>query len=321
MRSAERRVLIAAVIVAGCSGGASVDAGAHGDAATRSDASAAVDAGRDRDTGTDAAADAAGSHDAGPPRDPFAANRDRLLTTYLEYLRAHPDETQSNGLRGGALTSVCDLWDRLDPSVQAVFLTITARLEGSVLGRDGSTMLDHVTRLYRLVGGEGASATDPGSCGGGEYNRMIMSMDPALHEALRLANARRGARNGDGTFDLADIPSDGFWRDSHDLGGPHSPFDLSDETDDGAPRGQVHFFDDPTSALANAALGRMDLTSLVDPYALEMDQDYDCAHSSNPSCDYTFYGPACLPQSTELGLDIYTDNYGSVEPAWRPIGC
>jgi hypothetical protein len=52
-----------------------------------------------------------------------------------------------------------------------------------------------------------------------------------------------------------------------------------------------------------------------------MDQDYDCVHSSNPLCEYTFYGAACLPQSTELGVDIYVDNYGSVEPGWTPLGC
>jgi hypothetical protein len=52
-----------------------------------------------------------------------------------------------------------------------------------------------------------------------------------------------------------------------------------------------------------------------------MDQDYDCVHSSNPLCEYTFYGAACFPQTTKLGLDIYVDNYGSVDPDWMPIGC
>src|SRR6185503_21158081 len=109
-------------------------------------------------------------------------------------------------------------------------------------------------------------------CGGGEYNRMIMQDDMTLHAAMVAANADKGAT----PYDIADIPMGGFWRDSHDLGGPHAPFDLSDETNDGAPRGQTQYFSDPASAVANAPLGRMDLTTLVDPLALEMDHDYDC---------------------------------------------
>lgn len=66
---------------------------------------------------------------------------------------------------------------------------------------------------------------------------------------------------------------------SHDLGGAHAPFDISDETDNGAPRGQVQYFSDLTGAAATAPLGRTDLTTLVDPYAREMDQDYDCLHA------------------------------------------
>jgi hypothetical protein len=250
-----------------------------------------------------------------------AINRDRLIGTYLDHLEAHPDETQSNGLRGADLADVCDLWNRLDTSSRSVFLTLTARLQGSLLGVDQSPALDHITRVYRVVGGEGAVGTEPGSCGGGEFNRMIMSMDGQLHASLRAANASDGDRNDDGTFDISDIPEDASWRDSNDAAGPHEPFDLSNETEEGAPRGQVHYFVDPTSALANSPLGRLDVAALVDPFALEMDQDYDCAHNSNPTCEYTFYGRFCFPQSTELGVDIFTDNYGPIEPEWRPSGC
>lgn len=186
------------------------------------------------------------------PADTLAANRDRLLATYLAYLHAHP-AAQSNGL-DGTVGSVCALWGKLDGSSQAVYLTLTARLQGSRLGADGSSMLSHVARLYRLTGGQGAAAGNPGSCGGGEYNRMMMSMDPTLQQTLVAANSRKGATAPNGQPDLADVPGGGnrFWRDSHDLGGPHAPFDLSDETDSGAPRGQVQYFRDPSSA---AALG------------------------------------------------------------------
>lgn len=254
--------------------------------------------------------------------DTLDANRDRLLATYLAYLQAHPG-AQSNGLDGATLGGVCALWSALHPSDRAVFLTLTARMQGSTLGSDGTSMLSHVTRAYRVVGGQSATASDPGSCGGGEYNRMIMSMDGALHAALVAANGNKGAAGPSGAFDLADVPADSsrFWRDSHDAAGPHAPFDLSDETQDGAPRGQVQYFRDPTSSAANAPLGRMDLTALVDPSALEMDQDYDCVHNSNPACSYVTYGPLCAPEASRVGLDLYEANYGPTESGWHPTGC
>jgi hypothetical protein len=278
----------------------------------------ASDAGPDTGEPPEGGADADA---AGPPVDSLDANRDRLLATYLDYLKANAAQPQSNGLSGSNVSTVCDVWSKLAPSAQAVFLTLTARLQGSILGDDGSSMLSHVTKVYRIAGGQNATATDPGSCGGGEYNRMIMSMDAHLSGALRAANQHKGAVQSNGKPDIADIPASSFWRDSHDLGGPHAPFDLSDETEQGAPRGQAQYFADPASALAGSPLGRMDLTSLVDPYALEMDQDYDCVHNSNPSCTYITYGPLCFPQPSALGTDIYAETYGSIEPGWHPSGC
>jgi hypothetical protein len=253
--------------------------------------------------------------------DTLVSNRDRLLGTYLDYLEANPAETQTNGLSGSSVTDVCGLWTKLDPSSQDVFLTLTARMQGSILGIDGSSMLWHVTKLYRIAGGQGATATDPGSCGGSEYNRMIMSMDAELQAAQLAANQHQGAKQSNGKRDISDVVSSSYWRDSHDLGGPHGPFDISDETNGGAPRGQTQYFQDPTSTLANSPLGRQDLTTLVDPYALEMDQDYDCVHNSNPLCSYTTYGKFCLPQSTMLGVDVYTKSYGSYGAGYVPTGC
>jgi hypothetical protein len=152
---------------------------------------------------------------------------------------------------------------------------------------------------------------------------MILSIDTALHVALVAAHDHQGAAGTSGARDLADVAAGAtrFWRDSHDAAGPHAPFDLSDETEDGAPRGQVQYFRDPTSPAALAPLGRMDLSTLVDPSALEIDQDYDCVHNSNPSCSYTLYGPLCAPAATKSGLDIYESNYGLVESGWHPSGC
>jgi hypothetical protein len=282
--------MLLAVAIAGCAG-ASHTAGDH-----------------PPDAPSAGSADAPAATDAPITPDTLDGNRDRLLGTYLAWLQTQPGVVQSNGLDGGQLHSVCDLWSHLDPSSQNVFRTITHRLWGSVLSIDHTRMLEHVTKLYRVIGGQNATATDPGSCGGGEYNRLFFHVDPQLHDA-QLAHA------------IADITASSSWRASQDIGGPHSPFDISDETSGGAPRGQTQYFADPTSTAANAPLGRMDLATLVDPYALEMDQDYDCTHNSNPGCSYIFYGPACAPASSQLGTQIYTQDYGDFEPAYKPAGC
>ncbi|MBV8757463.1 MAG: hypothetical protein JO257_09320, partial [Deltaproteobacteria bacterium] len=245
--------------------------------------------------------------------DTLDGNRNRLLETYLAYLQSVPDTQMTNGLVGRNLHSVCDVWTALQPSARDVFLTLTHRLYGSRLA-GGTDALSLVTRIYRIAPGTGATATSAGSCGG-EGNRMIMSQDPRLHAAQLAASNRQGAA----PYDLADITT--FWRNSHDLGGPHAPFDLSDETNDGAPRGQTQYFKDPTSQVANTALGRPDIMNVVDPYALEMDQDYDCTHNSNPDCSYVFYGAACAPAANKLGTAIYSGNYGDFISSWQPAGC
>lgn len=295
--------------------GGTASTGSGGTASTSTVTTGSAGAGGDLpDAGSDGV-------DAGPPPDTLDAHRDRLLATYLAYLKANGAQPQSNGLSGSNVASVCDLWEKLAPSAQDVFLTLTARLQGSVLGDDGSSMLAHVTRVYRVAGGQGATAADPGSCGGGEYNRMIMSMDAHLHASLLAARQHQGAVQANGKPDLADLPANGAWRDSHDLGGPHAPFDASDETKDGAPRAQSQYFADLGSAAASAPLGRMDLATLVDPYALELDQDYDCVHDSNPDCAYVTYGALCFPQPSAKGTDIYAKTYGSYGAGYRPGGC
>jgi hypothetical protein len=295
---ARMRVTLAVVFVGACAGG-------HSNAGGQPDAPAG------------GSADAPMSVDAPVTPNTLDGNRDRLLATYLVWLQTQPTVTQSNGLVGGQLHDVCDLWSHLDPSAQNVFRTITHRLWGSVLHVDGSHELEHLTKLYRVIGGQSATSSSAGSCGGGEYNRMFFHMDAVLHDAQLAAFQDQGAS----PHDIADITASSAWRNSQDLGGPHTPFDTSDETIGGAPRGQTQYFRDPTSTAANAPLGRMDLTTLVDPYALEVDQDYDCTHNSNPDCSYIFYGAACAPGSSQLGTQIYIGNYGDFEATYKPAGC
>ena len=180
-------------------------------------------------------------------------------------------------------------------------------------------MLSHITAVHRLAGGDGATATDHGSCGGDNANRMFMTMDATLHAQLVAAN--QDARNSGGKTVLEDIPSNGYWRQTHDFAGAHAPFDMSDETNDGAPRGQVQFFSDPTSAKAKAPLGRTGVEDVVDPYALEMDQDYDCPHHSNPLCSYVAYQALCFPGDETEGLKLFTKKYGDDAPGFLPAGC
>src|SRR3954470_18245831 len=115
--------LVTLLVVAACSsshsGGTDIDAPAGADSATDSPA-------------------------------PAAKPRDRLLGTYPDWLKQHPGAT-TNGVDGAQLTDVCSLWTRLQPAAKAVFVTLTARMEGSHLARDGSTILDHVTKLYWLT--------------------------------------------------------------------------------------------------------------------------------------------------------------------------
>src|SRR5689334_16871116 len=99
------RSALVVVLAIGCGGGAS-----HGPDASGGDDDALVDS-----TPIDTPAN--------------LANRDRLIASYLAYLKANPTVTQSNGLSGANLSTVCDLWSRLQPAAQATFLTITARLD------------------------------------------------------------------------------------------------------------------------------------------------------------------------------------------------
>jgi hypothetical protein len=243
--------------------------------------------------------EATGEDDVEAAADDLSSNRARLFESYVTL----------RGVKDAA--STCDVWKTIDPSSRAVFLTLTARLQAGTLGSDGHSMLSHVTRIYRFVGGDGASARNSGSCGGGEANRMFFSVDRVLHAALVEAFERGGERT------LRD--GDSFWRSTHDLAGPHKPFDASDETDTSfGPRGQVQFFRSPTSDLANTALGRKGLESLVDPFVVEIDQDYNCLHDSNPLCTYVTTGPLCLPQFPSLGIDFQESSRGRVERDWKP---
>ncbi len=182
-------VCVALVTACGSSGGAN-DGGTTDDGSSQDGNT--NDVTTTKDAATDASADA--PVEAANPAcigDTLDANRNRLLETYFEYLKANATVPQSNGL-SNTVTSALDVWQKLDPSSQTVFLTLSARMQGSILGKDATSMLSHILKIYRITGGQGATANDPGSCGGGEYNRMIMSMDVELHDVQAQDECRSG---------------------------------------------------------------------------------------------------------------------------------
>jgi hypothetical protein len=235
----------------------------------------------------------------------------------------------------------CTAWRQgLDRSQQLVFLTITHRLTTSRLAPvsvspnavyyplyeeyvpDDRTPLDHVNAVYSIAGGHGPNAgSGTGDCGGGDNNRLFMSMDHQLWLALGLANATSGSVGNPGP--LVDPWNNRAWGESSDIAGPHDPFNVSDETAYGSPRGQVHFwlprmnpertaFLTPLEPASPGQVWRPGVEGVSDPYLLEMDQDYNWLHDSNPLC-----GGA---------INDYVNNHGNSGPEpidvnWEPAAC
>lgn len=272
--------LISALWLAGCGGGSmspdlGLDQSHSGDLAPSSHDDAALST-------LDAAVSDAG--DASPRS--LASLRDHLFSTLLQ-----PGEAP------------CERWSSYDPSARAIFLTITDRLWLSQTP-DGLSMLDHIVRVYGVLGG-GAKGT---TCGGVDNNRMFLGMDDYLWGLLNDAwNGGQVITDGGGHY----------WGKSADLGGPHKPFNLSDETATGTqcnlfiietgdskpPTGQVQFFKDGTAT----AFQRGGLSFPADPRMLEFDHDYNCLHDSNPTCqDFT---------------QRYVKNYGDFACDWVPVAC
>jgi hypothetical protein len=274
------RLGFAVLLLAGCaSAPMPTDAGGAMDAAGADAASdAAVDA-----AFVDALPLDARDDDAGAVDGTLAAHRDRLFAT----LGATP----------------CETWASLAASRRAVFLTITHRLFTSRTP-DGLPMLAHVEALHLVLGG-GSSGT---TCGGAENNRLFVSTDAYLH-----------ARMVDTWNDVAVI-TDGIgstWIHTRDRAGPHDPFDASIETDLGLrctllietsgsrpPTAQAHFFLDGSATSIERGAG---ISLPADPHMLEIDQDYNCVHDSNPTCrDFT---------------ERYRTNHGDFECDWVPSAC
>ncbi len=242
--------------------------------------------------------------------------------------------------RNAPQLDACTAWRQsLDLSQRMVFLTITHRLTTSRLGAsavaptsiylpihqayvpDYRTPLDHISVVWAIAGGNGpVRGSGAGSCGGIDNNRLFMSMSHQLWLAFGLSNATTGSVGYSGP--LVDPANNRSWRDTTDLGGAHEPFTVSDETSYGSPRGQVHFWLPRLNAErtgyfipvqpAYQQVWRRGVEGLTDPYMIEMDQDYNLQHDSNPLCGHA--------------LDAYLSNHGNSGPEpininWEPASC
>jgi hypothetical protein len=139
----------------------------------------------------------------------------------------------------------------------------------------GSEMaLDHVFKYWAVNGSDTSCCSGTDCCnGGGEWHRTFFSADD------KLIGYFRDIHSG--------LPE---WADSNDFGGPHAPFTQSDETQQGSPRGQTHFWAKDSEA---TVLMRNGVVGVMDPHVVEIDNDYNILHDSNPEGTYSFtYGRA-----------------------------
>lgn len=244
---------------------------------------------------------------AGEPRaKSLTENRERLFATYADRLGQ----------------STCDAWNGMTRPQQGVFLTTTDLLGKRVFIENGPDarpddgqlmVLDRTTKIYAVRGADGDE------CGGGEFNRMYFGVDRELMDLIR--NYESG------------LPM--FGR-SHDLKGPHDPFNGSRETKHGQPTGQMHFWKWDRVCTADITAGcnedrdtmvlrRKGVEGVDDPWIVEIDIDYNLPHDSNTECEYGgktgrekyekkwwYKGKAWEPGA---------EGAGNAELGWRPSGC
>ena len=208
-------------------------------------------------------------------------------------------------------SDVCQAWNSLSHPAKGAFLTLTHRLQISYLP-DYSVPLDHATKLYSILG-------DPDNdCHGGDDNRIFVSMDDYLWEAMAYANL--------GYVTTIDANGNPDWKWSSDAAGPHAPFDASNETSYGHPRGQTHFWISDYGFYYGVC--RADLNCIVDANILEMDQDYDWNHPSSTECTYDTGGcDQCESGASRAGFDdgtgrmIYERQHPGANYNWAPPNC
>lgn len=265
---------------------------------------------------------------------PLNAQRQRLFADYVQR-------------KFGPGESLTQAWDDLECSQKGVFLTITHRLHTSKIEATNQSLLSLVKELYSIRGMGGTE------CGELPFNRMWMKMDAALLKAFNDQNVKNAQIIFDTNFGT-------WWKMSEDgffvFGGPHDPFNASDETINDEPRGQAHFFKldkfsteltklrdqlsdvkgdltkreevfkndedlktllPPKSEIKQMNLDQLNALKLEILLLLEMDQDYSPTHKS--CTEKLEYDDDKGRKVT--GRILYRDHYGLQIPTdfgWRP---
>jgi hypothetical protein len=195
-------------------------------------------------------------------------DRDRVLETYA-------------GVQ--AVADRCAAWSKLDDVQKGIFLTHTDMLGNRSCMENAGACTDlalaHVFKLWAINGSDPTcsctkTSTGYNCCnGGGEWHRIFFTADDLVIQYLRNVSAG--------------LPE---WGASSDLAGPHDPFSQSDETGTGSPRGQVHFWAKDSDA---STLTRNGVKGVSDAHIVELDNDYNILHDSNPEGCYGVFGLGC----------------------------
>jgi hypothetical protein len=128
---------------------------------------------------------------------------------------------------------------------------------------DWSMALEHVTKLYEVMGGNG-------SCSGSDKNRSFFAADSLLINAFRNRT----------------MPE---WTGNSDIGAVHGPFNNRSETLTGrpfscdGPDGQVQFY---SYDWQGQGFTRGNKFLPADGLMFELDNDFNTIHDSNPTCFY-----------------------------------
>jgi len=240
-------------------------------------------------------------------------------TPYSRSLDANRNRLFANWAALHGQSDLCQAWQSQTCGAKGVFLTLTHRLQVSVLEDYSTTPLDHVSGMYAMLGDD----WDGNHCGGDD-NRIFVSMDPYLRTAMINASSRSTTWDQNGNK---------YWTPSNDLAGPHSPFDASNMTSYGHPRGQMHFWGSGSGAWT--PVYSTGVNGVIDPNIMEIDQDYDWNHPSATECSYDTAGcDTCQSGYNQAGFSsgpgrmIYARQhpylYGSFagpDYEWAPTGC
>ena len=242
-------------------------------------------------------------HAATPYTDTLDANRNRLFADWAA--------------RHGQSGNLCQAWENMNCTAKGAFLTLTHRLQVSYMP-DNKTPLDHVDAMYGIVGYDGQCH--------GDGNRIFMSTDDYLWYAMAYANM--------GYVTTLDQNGNNYWTISDDIMGPHDPFDASNMTSYGHPRGQLHFWGSDYGFWVEVQRDGVP-PGVVDENMMEFDQDYDWNHPSSTECTYDTDGcDTCKSGYNKAGFSngtgrmIYARQHPHIEGwfagpdyEWAPAGC